>query len=251
MITKRTIIVGDVHGCLDELDELLRLANYNKSHDRLVFVGDLVDRGPDPRGVVRRVMELQAESVMGNHEEKLLRWARHEAKRRATGRPNPMKPPKPQRLAEWESMSETELRWLSSLPLSLDLGDGWLVVHAGFEPGRKLNDQRADKIIRVRYVDKVGEMVPYKDGEMDQPPDTVYWTEQWKGPSSVVYGHAVHDTRTPRIDKTEESVCIGIDTGCCFGGSLTAMILGGSHFQFVQVQAAKRYHDHPKIQSLV
>ncbi|HEX8909086.1 MAG TPA: metallophosphoesterase, partial [Anaeromyxobacteraceae bacterium] len=60
----RTIVVGDVHGCLEELDELLRLVELRPGFDRLVFVGDLLDRGPDSLGVVRRARELRARSVL-------------------------------------------------------------------------------------------------------------------------------------------------------------------------------------------
>ena len=77
----RTIVVGDVHGCLEELDELLSRLEVGPS-DRLVLAGDLMDRGPDPVGVVRRARERGALAVLGNHDEKHLRFARHEAKRR-------------------------------------------------------------------------------------------------------------------------------------------------------------------------
>ena len=73
----RTLVVGDVHGCLDELRDLLDAVHYS-SADRLVFVGDLVDRGPDSVGVVRLAQDLGAVAVLGNHERKHLRYEQHE-----------------------------------------------------------------------------------------------------------------------------------------------------------------------------
>ena len=78
---KRVICVGDIHGCLEEFDELLRTLQYNKEREQLILLGDLMDRGPDPVGCVRRARELDLACIMGNHEEKHLRWRRHEKKR--------------------------------------------------------------------------------------------------------------------------------------------------------------------------
>ena len=66
METKRTIIVGDVHGCIDEFDELVNLVSYDKTRDRLILLGDLIDRGPDSVAVVKRAREMNLECVMGN-----------------------------------------------------------------------------------------------------------------------------------------------------------------------------------------
>src|SRR6476659_3513771 len=102
---RRTLAIGDVHGCRLELDELLALVAYTPSTDRLVFVGDLVDRGYDPAGVVRLVRELQQAGdvlvIKGNHEEKLCRWFLRVEQQRATGKKNMMAPPNPERLAQW------------------------------------------------------------------------------------------------------------------------------------------------------
>jgi hypothetical protein len=89
-------------------------------------------------------------------------------------------------------------------------------------------------------------MVGFKDGSLDQPSNTVYWTEQWKGPESVIYGHAVHSMTEPRIDRFDGGACYGIDTGCAFGGSLCAMVLApgwgvNDPAVFVQVRAAREY----------
>ena len=73
----RLLIIGDVHGMLDELKDLLGKADYNSSRgDRVIFVGDLVNKGPKSSGVVQYAMDINATTVRGNHEDKVLRvWA--------------------------------------------------------------------------------------------------------------------------------------------------------------------------------
>ena len=82
----QTVIIGDVHGCLTELDALLRKVRFTKG-DRLVLVGDLVAKGPDSAGVVARARELGALAVRGNHDERVLSWFRAEREGRSLERP--------------------------------------------------------------------------------------------------------------------------------------------------------------------
>jgi hypothetical protein len=74
---KRLIFIGDVHGMLYELDELLNTIKYNKEKDHLIFVGDLVAKGPHSLEVVRHIYELGASCVRGNHDDKVLKWKRY------------------------------------------------------------------------------------------------------------------------------------------------------------------------------
>ena len=73
MEIKRHIFIGDIHGCLDEFNELLNKLSYDPKEDRLILLGDLIDRGPDSVGVVRKARELRLECVMGNHEHKYIK----------------------------------------------------------------------------------------------------------------------------------------------------------------------------------
>ena len=158
----RTIVVGDVHGCLQELEDLVRLLEYHPGKDRLVLMGDLVDRGPAPVECVRWAMKNKITSVRGNHEAKLVDFRRKEAIAVAGGPANSMQRPFPDRLAEWMAFSEAELVWMENMPLWVDLGGGWTAVHAGFEP-KPMPEQKADRVMRVRYVDeKTGEFVGMK-----------------------------------------------------------------------------------------
>lgn len=235
----RTIAIGDVHGCLDELDELLRIVSPT-SDDKLVFLGDLVDRGPDPVGVVRRVRELKAPCVLGNHEEKHLRYRRHEQKvKTVPGYRNPMQPFYAERMAEHTALSDADWDWLEKLPVTLDLGDGWIAVHGGFEPCQSFATQRPDKMLRVRYVSPEGKMLPLKS-DFDQP--GVRWATMWNGHHHVVYGHHCISMGVPTFDQHGAWWRVAADTACVFGGTLTAVLIdGGSMPAHVSVPARRAY----------
>jgi bis(5'-nucleosyl)-tetraphosphatase (symmetrical) len=227
-----TFVIGDVHGCLEELDELLALIG---SGPRIVFVGDLMDRGPDPVGVVRRVRELGAACVMGNHDEKHVRWARHEAKRRANpGYRNPMRPLPAERLAQHAALGDDGVASLAALPSRLDLGDGWWAVHGGALPGKPVAEQKTATLLRCRFLGHDDKML----STPDPAPGARHWAKRWSGPESIVYGHHVHGD-APRFDGANGATCVGIDTGCCFGGKLTAFALGSR--EIVQVPARRAY----------
>lgn len=238
-------MVGDVHGCLDELDELLRTAVYRQGEDRLVFLGDLLDRGPDPVGVLRRARELEAEVVLGNHEEKHLRFAAHEA-RRKTDRAyrNPMRPFDPKRAAEHAALGSDDLAWIAALPRSISLGGGWTAVHAGFVPNVPVSRQPPDWMIRLRYVDAEGKPATRERGEAGEP-GVRRWAEAWRGPQSVVYGHHAQALTGPRLDVPVDGVrCVGLDTGCVYGGFLTALLLPSE--ELVQVPSRTRQVAQPE-----
>jgi hypothetical protein len=238
-VPRRTLVVGDVHGCLAELDELLRAAEHAPGRDRLVFLGDILDRGPDPVGVLRRVRELEAECVLGNHEEKHVRYAAHEARRKDDpGYRIPMKRFDARRAAEHARLTHDDLIWLSRLPRVLALGGGWVAVHAGFVPGLPIPAQPPDWTIRLRYVDAEGRPVPRARGDAREP-GVRPWAAAWTGPESVVYGHFPQRLDLPKRDEAPGgAVCLGIDTGCVYGGRLTALVLPGE--QIVQVPSRLR-----------
>lgn len=252
----RKIIVGDVHGCIDEFRGLLKLVDFRQYDDFLLQVGDLMDRGPDPVACVRLARELGAVVLMGNHEEKHVRWRKHEARRAegvAAGRTpkkNPMRPFRPEAAAQNEALTDEEIDWMSCLPFTFDLGRDLIAVHAGFEPAYPVREQLDSKaLLRVRFVDSEGEMAGYADGSLSQPPDSIFWTDLWSQKwdriESVVYGHAIHSLEDPHITKTQHGYCYGIDTGCVYGGRLTAMILDEEgRVEFAQVKAKKTYYDH-------
>jgi len=242
MNDRRTIAIGDVHGCIDELRELVKAVDYRAGVDRLLFVGDFVDRGPSPADVVRYVRELAEHgdviAILGNHEEKMLRWFRRAEEERTAGTKNKMTPPPPDRLAQWNEVREEDRAWLAALPIVVEPLPGWLAVHGGFDNAWRLG-KKNDKLLRCRYVDAETGKMKGLTSDLGAPQGCVFWAERWSGPENVVYGHAVHSRESPRVDRKGDVECWGIDTGCCFGGRLTAMCLETR--EIVQVAARATY----------
>ncbi|HEV7130016.1 MAG TPA: polynucleotide kinase-phosphatase, partial [Ktedonobacterales bacterium] len=217
-------IIGDVHGCYEELCELLDRLGYvpdavaGRRHAegrRAIFLGDLVDRGPDVVATVRLVERMvadgQAFSVPGNHDEKLLRYLKG-AKVRITHGLD-------QSVAQLDALDEadralwaSEYRaFVSGLISHLVLDGGALVVaHAGMKAAYQ---GRASG--RVRAFALFGETT----GETDEwgLPERLNWAADYRGRAAVVYGH----TPVPAAEWLNNT--INIDTGCVFGARLTAL----------------------------
>jgi serine/threonine protein phosphatase 1 len=173
-------VVGDPHGCRDELDQLCEELELTET-DLLVFVGDLVRKGPDSKGVVDLVRESpNMLTVRGNNEEKLLRGDK-----------------------SLPELTDDDLDWIASLHVVISLPDT-LVVHGGIDPRKPHEDHDVDDLQNVRS------MVP--GGSYDPP----YWFEQYTGPERVFFGHTVLERPIIREH------AVGLDTGCVYGGELTA-----------------------------
>ncbi len=201
----RTLIIGDVHGCSAELRDLLDRAAVS-AQDRLVFVGDLLARGPDSRGVLRLVRELGARSVVGNHELQLRRF--HSAS--DAGRAAMRLGRNYRDLARELSQEDWEL--IESLPPFIELPEHDVaVVHAGLVPGRALADHDADVLTNVRCIDANGQPTHRLQGTP--------WAEIYRGSPHVVFGHDALRSVQLHPDAT------GLDSGCVYGGRLTALVL--------------------------
>lgn len=219
---RRTLVVGDIHGCREELELLLKKADFRVGRDRLVLCGDLVDRGPDSAGVVRLARELKAISVLGNHEEKHLRYRKHEARVQAEpGYKNPMYLSHPE---AYHGLSESDWAYLKAMPLVVDIGDKVTVVHGGFSKDSP-RWRPLLKSCRVRYVDPVTRRFsPSKDG-ISHTEGTVFWSKVYRGTKNVIYGH--HVVSEARKEYRADGIwTLGLDTGCCFGRELTGYWIG-------------------------
>ena len=165
----RLLIIGDVHGMLDQLEALLSKADYSSSRgDRVIFVGDLVNKGPKSSGVVQYAMDINATSVRGNHEDKVLRvWAGAEEARikaETEGKDGgeayvafkkDLGAGKQKALEIAESLTPEQRAWLSALPVALRLGDlpglgDVAVVHGGMVPGISLDEQESWAMYNIR-----------------------------------------------------------------------------------------------------
>ena len=201
----RTLIIGDVHGCSVELRDLLDLVAVS-AEDRVVFVGDLVARGPDSHGVLRVVRELGARSVVGNHELELRRFRAASVEGRAARRLG-----RSHRELSSE-LSQEEWDLIESFPTYLELPEhGVVVVHAGLVPGRELDEQDEDVLVNVRCIDANGQPTHRLQGTL--------WGEIYRGPPHVVFGHDALRSVQLHPDAT------GLDSGCVYGGRLTALVL--------------------------
>lgn len=256
MKERETFIVGDLHGCFDELIELLDKIKFDPAATRLIFVGDLGDRGPKSIECVRFVRNLcekkEAECNLGNHENKHIRYRKHEIARKLSGKNNPMRKMSANDYEYHNQLTDSDIEWMTKLPLKIHIKDKWWSIHGGLEPAYTFDKQSPEQIIRCRYVSDgsyvsesgksiaYGRAVPLSKDRLQQK-NTFYWTNGWNGPENILFGHCVHSLKTPLVDVRPNGIkCIGIDTGAVFGGMLTGFFL--ERDEFVQVKAHREYY---------
>ncbi len=204
----RRIFVGDIQGCREQLEQLLDAAGFVAGEDQLVPVGDMVNKGPDSRGVLDLLIQVGATPVLGNHD---LHWL-------ANGR------------AEGEHRS-----WLERQPL-VRVYEDLIAVHAGLHPSwseahlANLDDAERDFAVNVRYCDATGDKPP-RDWPPPGPPYRP-WDDFYEGKKRVVFGHWARRGLVVRPQ------CVGLDTGCVYGGELTAWI--AEEDRIVQVDGWRR-----------
>jgi predicted phosphodiesterase len=214
----RTIAIGDVHGCADEFEELLNALEI-QPNDRVIQVGDLVNRGPDSHRVIELAREYRVEAIVGNHELRLL-TARKEKK------PNLLKD---YDHATVEQLTQEDWEYLEAMPNVLYQARlDTVFVHGGFLPDMPWQKQAVELITSIQVIDKMGKAAKRSDA-----PDAAPWADSWHGSPFAVYGH------TPRPNVLERPGSMGIDTGCVYGGHLTAYIVEDK--TLVEVRAHKAY----------
>lgn len=199
----RTIVIGDVHGCLDEARDLLDVVGPSAG-DRVIFTGDLVDRGPDPRGAVELAM--QFESILGNHEEN------HVARRKSAAHKL-----SPEHLRTRSQLGDEHYAWFRALPLVIRLPEHQAaIVHAGVYPGTPLASQDPYHLLHIQCIDGTSKKSHWPSRA---PAGTHFWASTWTGPERIIFGHTVVDA--PYVGPFTAA----IDTGCAYGGALTALVL--------------------------
>ncbi len=234
-------IIGDVHGCADELEALLGQLGYQVGWEgkqvnvtppvgrRAIFVGDLVDRGPrspDALRIARHMVESGTGlTVVGNHDDKLKRHLSGKQVRVSHGLAETIE----QLAAEPPEFARDMREWLDGLISHYVLDGGKLVVaHAGLK-----EEMHGRASGAVRSFAMYGET----NGEIDEfgLPVRYDWAADYKGKAKIVYGH------TPVLEAQWVNGTICIDTGCCFGGKLTA--LRYPEMELVSVPAARTYYE--------
>ncbi len=241
-----TWIVGDVHGCADELRELVAALRLGPG-DQLVSVGDLVHRGPDPAGVCDVLREHRTRFVLGNHEHVVLRRAGL-APRLLDGTDKPHLPARLPDLDDEDLAGDGRqpccvpaerradvLRYLAEhsgfalrgrdlegSPRTQD-GRDFVVVHAGRTPGVALERESIGALTSLRRLDG---------------PGRPWWYEDYSGPELVLFGHT--PSPLPRAwRRGGQLVALGLDTGCVYGGMLTAY--SPELDEFATVKARRAY----------
>lgn len=213
----RTIVIGDIHGCFDELTDLLDLVRLEET-DRVVAVGDLIVKGEKNREVLDLFIDDgRFSSVIGNHDRVLRQYWR--------GEPVKLTQAQEAARAELDFNRERYSNYLRSLPFMIDLGSH-LVVHAGVRPGVALDKQMASDLTGLRTM-----------GANPSRRKGIPWYAVYRGEKIVLFGH--WPGKKPRRARR----AIGLDTGCVYGGRLTAFIVESDQILSVP---ARRAYDRPR-----
>ena len=215
----RTFVVGDIHGCYDELSALVERVGMRES-DRLVAVGDLVTKGWKSREVLELFMsDPRFSSVIGNHDRALLEYWK------GLRRKKDLKPSQKKCAKELKEGQEVYAAFLESLPPYVDLGTH-VVVHAGLRPGSRLEWQSLDDLTALRTLGLD------RESRKGTP-----WYEVYDDERVALFGHwpSSAPRRGPRA--------IGLDTGCVYGYQLTAYVVETGEFHSVP---ALRAYSEPK-----
>jgi bis(5'-nucleosyl)-tetraphosphatase (symmetrical) len=260
----RILIIGDVHGCYDEMIRLYEAAG---APEIVILVGDLVNKGPYSAQVVRHVRTTPGWfAVRGNHDDGALRVATLDsggpaelgaaaaaAKARQKyawlyldedANENIGSPP-----ARRCALSNDDLQWLADLPYTIRIpaataatatadqeGHDVVVVHAGLVPGIPLEEQTNRTMVTLRTVVLVaneGQPPSYQYDESSGGGDGVPWASVWTGPDFIIFGHDA------RRGLQRERHAIGLDTGACYGKSLTGILLPSK--KIYQVDSSQTY----------
>lgn len=227
-MSMKTFALSDIHGCYDELMALFAMLPIEPERDRVVFLGDYVDRGPRSRDVVEQVMTWEARYphwvfLSGNHEDELLKALRYGGRThdwpdlwysqggRETllsylPRGPDVDPRQPLRLRDL--IPPDQLAWLAARPRYFE-DDSYIYVHAGLRPGRSPRETALDDLIWIR-------------GE--------FLSSDYDWGKKVIHGHTPTLTLEPEVRPNR----INIDTGVCFSphNKLTAIELPAERFHF-------------------
>lgn len=217
----KTIVIGDIHGCYDELNELITSlkenGEYNKDTDKIVFLGDYIDRGKNSRKVIELIRNLQKENknviaLMGNHEDMLIGYyADRDESWMFNGYNETLKSYEGFNKQFWDDVA-----WMKQLPLYHE-DENFIYVHAGVDIDKPMDEQDRNTLLWVRD-------------------DFIYDGRKYH--KRVIFGH----TPTYFMGMDEAPVItfadnIAIDTGCVYNGKLTALVIeNGVADAFYQVK---------------
>lgn len=248
MIIRPKGLIGDVHGIIDEFEELVMwMLDQGLKPEDIWVLGDLVDRGPDSGACVRLCQRLRLNSILGNHERSIInRWD-------GIQRGNKFKFANPDKERTISQLTQKDIEWMRALPPIHVFDDLKLViVHGGLWPRVPFYKQPRESIIRAQMIQPWNPGPSRwwgpkaKDGskfteEESRAQGWVRWYEVYDHQYDVAFGHSVF--QCPLLYKNPGSGTVfGLDTGGVFGGWQTGMIYrGNGDYTIKQVKAKKAY----------
>lgn len=208
----KLIIYGDIHGCYDEFLSLRNQINPQKD-DIEVCVGDIITKGKDSIKTLDFIIENNIKSVLGNHEDKIIRYLNHQN----SNKKNPIQLDDDEQNIV-NNLSPKHINFLQDLPLFLKFSN-ITIVHGGIQNHMNLDDlskNDTQKVLRMRYLDQNKNYLTL--GEEDE--NSIFWADVYDGNQGfVIYGHQwFKEVKTSKF-------AIGIDTGCIYGNKLTAIFI--------------------------
>jgi len=221
---KRTIVIGDLHGMCHEAHLLLEKCQAT-ANDRIILLGDLVDRGPDSAGCVDLAMRIEKEQgapacVLGNHEERHLSYDDAEKQHgKADVRSE-------SHMRTRSQLKPRHYEYMRTLPMYIRLPEyNAACVHAGVWPQRSLEQQSKRHLLHIQSIRPFAkspngvEQTLWPSRVPSSEKDWRFWTHFWGGPERIIFGHSV--LNKPLVNH----LVVGIDGGGCFGKELWAFVL--------------------------
>ena len=209
----RTFVIGDVHGCYEELMLLMHEAGVSLSRHRVILVGDMINKGPSSLKVLQWVRDQGIETVMGNHELRFLKGVQQQQS---------LSPQLKQLKTQMGADLNLWLGWMDSLP-SFIRDKGFWVVHGGFQPGLSPEKTPRSVLATIRTWEGQGRQM-YRPG-------APAWHSRWNGKKPVFYGHWA----LQGLHVNNNTYCL--DSGCVYGKFLTGIWAGSK--EMVSVAATK------------
>lgn len=256
--SKNILVIGDVHGCLEELKNLIHLStekhNHNQPFSCIIFVGDLCNKGPYNAEVIRYIRTFNEKhessgkmfAVRGNHDDSSLKAACGDMNRRSKqtyqwtfdGSNEEEKGKKHDAF-----LSDKDVEWMSKLPYTITIPASYfdenkdeiyqdtVIVHAGLDQNVELWNQKITTMTTIRTTEPADE----NDSSSHSETSPVPWASVWEGPPRVIFGH---DAKLG-IQKYDKHMAIGLDSGAVYGNSLSGIVLPQT--KIISVPSAKVY----------